>query len=106
MTHLYQSLLYGERRKVRRSRTLKAAKIVFNEKSSVIDCMARNLSAHGARLQMTSVIGIPEHFNLLIDGTARPAKVIWRASNEIGVVFLEGRPGILRRYVLAVARTI
>jgi hypothetical protein len=38
---------------------------------------------------MTSVIGIPEHFNLLIDGTARPAKVIWRASNEIGVVFLE-----------------
>jgi hypothetical protein len=86
-THLYQSLLFGERRKFQRHRTLKPAKIVFNQNASVIDCMARNLSAAGARLQVPNVVTIPERFELVIGGARRSAKIVWRLDREIGVEF-------------------
>jgi hypothetical protein len=84
-----QHLSAGERRRVLRHRTLKPAKIVFNRKSSVINCTARNLSAYGARLQVAGVISVPEQFDLLIDGAIRSAKMVWRTSGEIGIKFAD-----------------
>ena len=82
------SMPANERRKFQRHRTLKAAKITFNGRRSVIDCTVRNLSDHGAHLQVANVVGVPERFDLQVNGASWPAKVIWRASNEIGVEFL------------------
>lgn len=90
MTHSHQQSLLGERRGDQRHRTLKPAKIVFNRKTSVIDCAARNLSAHGARLQVANTAGIPDQFGLVIDGVSRPAKSVWKTNNEIGIKFLDG----------------
>jgi hypothetical protein len=84
-----QHLSVGERRRVLRNRTFKPAKIVFNHKSSVIDCTARNLSVCGARLQVADVVSVPEQFELLIDGASRPAKTVWRADGEIGIQFVD-----------------
>jgi PAS domain-containing protein len=83
----------NERRQTRRTRTLRAGKILLNNKSSVIDCTVRNLSADGACLQVANVTGIPRSFFLLIDGeTASLAcDFIWQSQDRVGVSFR--RPG-------------
>ena len=55
---------------------LRAGKIVFNNKSSVIDCMVRNLSPTGACLLVSNVIGVPSTFELLtrVRAQAAPAR--------------------------------
>jgi hypothetical protein len=80
---------FDERRASPRQRRLNGAKIVFNNNSSVIDCIVRDLSPHGARLVVASPIGIPEQFDLRIDrsGMCHPSKVTWRANDQIGVSF-------------------
>jgi len=78
-----------ERRHSERARTLRAGKIVFNNKTSVIDCMVRNTSRNGACLLVASVIGIPSTFDLLIegDGASRSCKMVWNNQNRIGIEF-------------------
>jgi hypothetical protein len=58
---------FDERRASPRQRRLNGAKIVFNNNSSVIDCIVRDLSPHGARLVVAGPVGIPERFDLRID---------------------------------------
>jgi hypothetical protein len=79
-----------ERRKVvPRARALKTGRIIFNKRSSTIDCTVRNLTVRGAKLLVGSQVGVPERFDLAIvpDGGSRPCKVIWRKDGEIGVEF-------------------
>jgi PilZ domain len=78
-----------ERRHILRTRMLRAGKIVFNNKSSVIDCMVRNLSRTGACLLVPNVIGVPSTFELLIEGelASRPCQMIWNNQNRIGIEF-------------------
>ena len=54
-----------EYRTAPRRRLLKSGKISFG--GGAIDCTVRNLSETGAALDVTSPVGIPEHFTLLID---------------------------------------
>ncbi|MFZ1150667.1 MAG: PilZ domain-containing protein [Xanthobacteraceae bacterium] len=79
----------GERRASPRQRRLNGAKIVFNNNSSVIDCIVRDLSPQGARLLVASPVGIPDRFDLRIDrnGACDPSKVTWRANDQMGVSF-------------------
>jgi hypothetical protein len=78
-----------EQRKHPRHRTLKAGRIVFNHRFSVIDCTVRNLSDGGACLELASSVGIPESFDLTIepDRGTRPCRVAWKSENRIGVAF-------------------
>jgi hypothetical protein len=77
-----------ERRIAPRKRTLKAAQILFNQKS-VINCAVRNLSGTGACLEVESPMGIPDNFTLLIESEClrRPCVVAWRSMTRIGVAF-------------------
>ena len=77
-----------ERRKVLRHRTLKAGTISFN-RASGIDCRVRNLSPAGACLEVTSQVGIPEDFVLVIehDHLRQNCHVIWRTATRLGVEF-------------------
>lgn len=52
-----------EHRRQPRLRTLKSGKIVFNKKSSVLDCTIRNLSGTGACLQVADPTGILSALN-------------------------------------------
>jgi hypothetical protein len=74
-------------RRQERHRTLKAGKIIFNRKASVVDCTIRNVSEGGACLLVDSVVGIPETFDLAIDQTVRSCTVKWKSANRIGVSF-------------------
>ena len=79
----------SERRRRPRHRTLKAGRIVFNHRFSVISCTVRNISETGACLQVASSVGIPDHFDLTIepDGASRACDVAWRAEQRLGVAF-------------------
>jgi len=78
----------SDKRGSQRRSTLKGGKIVFNAGRSTIDCTVRNLSSTGAKLTVSSVVGIPETFDLMLDGhTKQPCRVKWRRLKEIGVEF-------------------
>jgi PilZ domain len=78
-----------ERRRQHRARTLKTARILFNQHNSVIDCTVRNLSPRGACLNVASAVGIPEEFDVLfeVDHKVRPCRMIWHKEKQIGVEF-------------------
>jgi hypothetical protein len=77
-----------DNRQGQRRKTLKGGHIVFNAGRSTIDATVRNLSSKGAKLQVNSVVGIPDTFDLLLDGHSRqPCRVVWRTLKELGVEF-------------------
>jgi hypothetical protein len=77
-----------DNRQTQRRTTLKGGRIVFNAGRSTIDCKVRNLSSKGAKLQVVSVVGIPDTFDLLLEGHSRqPCRVAWRSLKELGVEF-------------------
>jgi len=79
---------HPENRQDQRRTTLKGGRIVFNAGRSTIDCKVRNLSSKGAKLQVTSVVGIPDTFDLVLDSDGRqPCRVVWRTLKELGVQF-------------------
>ena len=55
-----------ERRKVTRTRVQKGAKMLLG-KSSVIDCVARDLTNSGAGLQVPGTNDLPESLDLTLD---------------------------------------
>ena len=77
-----------ERRKVQRGRTLKAGSIVFNSAAG-IDWRVRNMSAAGACLEVTSQVGVPNDFALVVgyDKFKRTCHVVWRSDTRLGVEF-------------------
>lgn len=78
----------SDNRLMQRRRTLRGARIAFNGGRSTINATVRNLSAKGAKLEVSSVVGIPDTFDLLVDGTApQPCRVAWRTLKELGVEF-------------------
>lgn len=81
--------MHDERRRLHRNRTLKGGRIVTNEGHSTFDCTVRNLSEEGAKLIVTSIIGVPRHFRLaLLDGRNFNCEIIWHTETELGVRFL------------------
>ena len=76
-----------ERRQWPRRRTLEAARIVFDEDR--VECAVHNLSARGALLHVKTVAGIPDTFELHIDGVVHPAWVIWKDTGKLGVFWFD-----------------
>lgn len=76
-----------EHRSTPRRRVLKAATISFH--GGAISCMVRNFSEHGALLEVTSPIGIPGTFSLVMESGTHPCRLIWRKEKRIGVRFIE-----------------
>ncbi len=79
----------NERRKSVRQRVLKGGKIVFHHRCAAIDCTVRNISEGGASIAVASTVGVPQDFELLLDGTdhARHCRIVWRSDTRIGVEF-------------------
>lgn len=76
-----------ERRDKARHRVLKAGTIEFG--GGAIDCTVRNFSDTGAALDVTSPVGIPDHFTLFVhaEGKHLSCTVVWRKGKRIGVRF-------------------
>jgi hypothetical protein len=78
-----------DQRRQNRARTLKSARILFNDHRSVIDCTVRNLSPTGACLNVASALGIPERFDVMFDAdqSVRPCRMVWHKEKQLGVEF-------------------
>jgi hypothetical protein len=78
-----------EKRIIRRQRVLKSGKIIFMDGNAVVDCIIRNLSVAGARLEVPTTVGLPQEFTLLDSHSGRSyiAKVAWRRGEIMGVEF-------------------
>jgi len=89
-----------DQRSSERARTLLAGRIIFNDRSSVIDCVVWDLSSGGARLSFDFPISIPDRFELEIPkrNISAPVRVVWSDTKEHGVTFLAGHQDIARPY--------
>jgi diguanylate cyclase (GGDEF)-like protein len=78
-----------DRLAVQRRRVLKAGQILFNGRSSTVDCTVRSLSAEGAGLDVYSSGAIPRRFELAIrgDGLCKPCRVVSQTEKHIEVAF-------------------
>lgn len=72
-----------------RPRVLLRGLIVYGEGSFTCDCVFRNLTANGARIQVDQLFQISPRFYLINirDGVAYDARVVWNKGLQIGVKF-------------------
>jgi len=79
----------AERRRHVRSHVFKTAQIVVAESAPTIECRARDLSGYGARLCLSTTYGLPQQFDVIIDGKRRSVRSVWMTYTEMGVMFAE-----------------
>jgi len=61
-----------ERRVSFRGRTLKGGFIVLSDKAPKLECTVRNFTKAGAALRVSTTFGLPQHFDVVIDGHGAP----------------------------------
>lgn len=79
----------NEQRQNIRMKTFLRGRIIFNGGASSMDCLIRDLSASGARLEISESSALPEVFDLYVqnrDATHR-ATLRWRRDGGVGVTF-------------------
>ena len=79
----------SEQKSMPGSRVFLAGKVISNYGQSSIDCIVRRMSDVGATIEVENVLGIPEHFHLLIpgEGPPQPCKRAWQSDKQVGLVF-------------------
>ena len=81
----------AEVRRDERVRAFLRARILFNNNNSSIDCTVKNFSTSGAKIEISSVLSVPNEFDLEVPQKGRTyrARLMWRDANFIGVQFVE-----------------
>jgi PilZ domain len=81
----------GERRSEPRKRVFKGGSISF-ETVTGLGCVVRNLSPHGALIELSASVDLPDEFTLIIkpEMLKRTCRIVWRSKNLFGVRF--GKP--------------
>lgn len=74
-----------DRRTAPRKRVLKSASIVLSDKAPKLDCTVKNISETGAMLQLSTTLGIPAGFDIVMEGARRHCHS--RTDTRIGVAF-------------------
>ena len=78
-----------ERRAAIRQRVFKGAVLSFNRGFSTFECVVKNLSDGGARLNLGDTFPVPSECTLrFADKVQRPVSVRWRSATGIGVQFI------------------
>jgi hypothetical protein len=70
-----------------RRRVLKTGHIIFTDKAPKLECIVRSLSSKGVYLEVSTTVGIPPQFDLVVDGVRHSCCAIRRTDNQIGVQF-------------------
>lgn len=77
------------RRHQPRVRTLKSGQIIYRNFNCIIDCLILNLSEHGAAIQPSDFVDLPDTFLLKVQyGPTYHCEVCWRQGNKLGVYFI------------------
>jgi hypothetical protein len=78
-----------ELRCTERIKTFLRAQILFNNRMTTVDCLIRNISAEGAKVEVSQAISIPTEFEIYIPrrNITCSARMVWRDANAIGIEF-------------------
>ncbi len=84
-------MMMVEARRAERVRSFLRARIIFNNHSTTIDCVIKNISRAGAKIELGNSMSIPETFDLEVPQKGRSfrARLSWRNETSIGVEFVE-----------------
>ena len=74
-----------------RKRCFMAATISFNKGLTSCECVIRNLSESGARLDVASPVSLPTFFHLYIPAQQKQlfVELKWRSESEVGIEFCD-----------------
>lgn len=74
-----------------RVRSLLRAQAVYNNGNASIDCVVRNMSDSGARIETPNQTALPGEFDLHVPHKGRTyrARIVWRKATEAGVQFVD-----------------
>ena len=78
----------NDRRRSARRRVFKNALLIISDKAPRLECAAKSISEHGARMAVSTTYGIPADFDLVINGVRRRCRSIWRTDTQMGVAFV------------------
>ena len=75
-----------ERRALVRHKTFFKGRIYFNNRLASMDCIVRDVTAKGARLEFSENVTLPEVFELYVPNKDEyfRARVVWRRGSNIG----------------------
>jgi PilZ domain-containing protein len=78
-----------DRRQDVRDRVFLGGVAEFNERGSTMDCVVRDISEHGACVEIDEASRLPENLSLSIPRKGRSflAQTIWRHANRVGLAF-------------------
>ncbi len=81
---------HDDRRSSKRRRTVLRGRVVFNNRSSVLDCTVQDLSDTGAQLTLADVSALPAEFDLEILGKSLQvqARLMWSRGKNHGVTIV------------------
>lgn len=80
-----------DRRREHRGRTYLGGRVAFNNRWCTIDCLVRNMSRDGAKLEFVNPVLVPDELDLIIPsrGDSRRVQVVWRRPTTLGVSFAD-----------------
>lgn len=84
-----------DRRESARDKVFFGGVAEIGERGASTDCVVRNISEKGARIQFSNPVTLPQdQFSLMIARKGRSflAKIIWWRDNFVGVAFSSERP--------------
>ena len=78
-----------ERRQSARARVIYSGVIAFDARRATMNCVVRNFSEDGVKVEFDNTALLPEDIDLLIAKKSRAfiAKIIWRNEREAGLAF-------------------
>jgi len=79
-----------ELRRTERIKSFLRAQILFNHRMTTVDCLIKNISAGGAKIDVDQTASIPAEFEIYIPqkNKTHKARMIWRDAHAIGVEFM------------------
>lgn len=78
----------ANRRDSARRKRLKSAKVIFNNANSTMDCVLRDISDTGAKLETENASHLPKNLILKVgDEQTFDCEVMWRSERQLGVRF-------------------
>jgi hypothetical protein len=82
-----------DRRQKVRARVYYGGLIAFNARRSTMECLVRNFSEFGAKVEFDNTATLPDEIDLTIPRKSHSwtARMIWRRANEAGFAFRQPR---------------
>jgi hypothetical protein len=82
-----------ERRQHPRNRVYYGGMVAFNARNSTLDCLVRNFSPRGAKIEFENSAILPDRvdFEVARRGLSCLARLVWRDQNTAGLMFSEER---------------